>query len=270
MQLVLVDHLPCSACRTVVIRLGLTACAKLGLLRVEGVTVFVLWASNRCLTSDSVNHINSVVHAVDHGVHTQTEEMLMVVGVDLGIHLCSPRTSVFTLVESVGVEDTGELDLRLDCTVLVEDPLACILVVCRCEDLLHNELARACDCDGVITEVGVLEKNSIVLLVDANGVLDCTDGTVTRRKLGVEIVDYTLAVAAQGERVGHVSSAVLAKIKSVLALVRMLWCTIRNDHLGQGKTVEDRSLDALVGESDVVQHDTLLVVETNVELEVLP
>jgi hypothetical protein len=196
--------------------------------------------------------------------------MLVVVGVDLGIHLCAPRSGVLTLVESICVENTSELDLGLDSAVLVEHPLARILVVCRCEDLLHDKLAGARDSNGVIAEVGMLEKNAIVFFVDTDSVLDSTDGAIALSKVGVEVVDDSFAVATESQRVGHISCTVFAKIKSVLALMGMLRRAIWNDHLREGQSVEDRSLNTLVCESNVVQNDTLLVVEANVELEVLP
>ncbi|KAI6767610.1 hypothetical protein HG530_005619 [Fusarium avenaceum] len=196
--------------------------------------------------------------------------MLVVVGVDLGIYLCAPRSGVFTLVEGICVEDTSELDLGLNGTVLVEHPLACILVVRRCEDLLDDELSGACDSNRVIAEVGVLEENAVVFLVDTDGVLDSANGAIALSKVGVEVVDDSFAVATKSQGVGHVSCTVFSKIKSMLALMGMLRCTIWNDHLREGQAVENRSLDTLVCKGDVVQHDSLLVVEANVKLEVLP
>lgn len=269
-KLGLVDHLPCTARSAVVVGLGLAAGAKLGLLGVEGVAVEVLGAANRSVAGDCVNHVDGVVCSVNHGVDAETEEMLMVVRVDLGVHLSAPRTSILTRVERVGVEDTSELDLRLDGSVLVEDPLASILVVGGSKDLLDDELASTGDGDGVISEVSVLEENTVVLLVNADGVLDGADRTIAGSKVGIEVVNDTLAVAAESQRVGKVTSTVFTEIKGVLALVRVLGVAIRHNHLRERKTVEDGTLNALVVEGDVVENDTLLVVEANVELPVLP
>ena len=67
----------------------------------------------------------------------------------------------------------------------------------------------------------MLEENTVILLVNTDSVLDSSDRTVASGEFGVEVVDHTLAVAAQSERVGHVSCAVFTKIKSVLSLMRM-------------------------------------------------
>ncbi len=78
------------------------------------------------------------------------------------------------------------------------------------EDLLDDELARPRDDGAVVTEVGVLEEDAVVLLVDADGVLDRLDGAGPRREVRVQVVDRTLAVAAQSQAVGQVAGAVLA------------------------------------------------------------
>lgn len=148
--------------------------------------------------------------------------MLVVVSVDLRVNLGSPRASILIGVHGVGVEDSSELDLGLDRAVLVEDPLAGVLVVGGSEDLLDDELAGSCDGDGLVSEVGVLHQDSVVLFVDADGVLDGAEGTVAGSEFGVEVVDDTLAVAAKRQRVGHVTSTVFTEIESVLALMRML------------------------------------------------
>jgi hypothetical protein len=80
----------------------------------------------------------------------------------------------------------------------------------------------------------------------------------------------TLAVAAQGETVGHIPTTILTEIKSVLSLVRVLGVTIRNNHLRKGESPEDRADIALVVECDIVQYDTLAVIKSNVDIPVLP
>jgi hypothetical protein len=131
--------------------------------------------------------------------------MLVVVSVHLGVDACAPWAGILIRVESISIEDAGKLNLRLDGAVLVEDPLNSIFVVGGSEDLLDDELACAGNSDRLVSEVRVLEENAGVLLVDADGVLDGLDVSITGWELSVEIVDGTLAIAAQGERVGHVT-----------------------------------------------------------------
>lgn len=45
---------------------------------------------------------------------------------------------------------------------------------------------------------------------------------------------------------------------------------LRDHHFRQGKTVENRPLNALLNITDIVQHDTLSVIEPNMELPILP
>jgi hypothetical protein len=112
----------------------------------------------------------------------------------------------------------------------MEDPLDGIFVVGSCKDLLHDELASARDNDRVIPEITVLVKNTGVLFVYADGVLDGADATVAGRELGIEIMDGSFAIAAEGQAVSHVASTILSEIEGVLALVRVLRVsTVAND-----------------------------------------
>jgi hypothetical protein len=104
----------------------------------------------------------------------------------------------------------------------MEDPLDGVFVIGSRKDLLDDELASARDNNRVVTEISVLVKNAGILLVYADGVLDGADTAVASRELGIEVVDGALAVAAQGQTVGHVASAIFAEIEGVLALVRVL------------------------------------------------
>ena len=116
----------------------------------------------------------------------------------------------------------------------------------------------------------MLEENTSVFFVDANGILDglrCT-GAVDERC--VHVVDGTLAVAAKAQAVGHVASTILTQIKSMLPLVRVLRIAVRYNHLREGQAPENRPYVALVVESDIAQDDTLAIVEANVNTPVLP
>lgn len=68
-----------------------------------------------------------------------------------------------------------------------------------------------------------------------------------------------LAVASQGERVGHVAAAILPKVEGVFPLVRMFWIAVRYDHLRQRQTPKDRSNSTVVVEGDVRQDETLAI-----------
>jgi hypothetical protein len=46
-------------------------------------------------------------------------------------------------------------------------------------------------------------------------------------------LDGSLAVAAHAERVGHVARTVLAQVKGVFAVVRMVRVAVWHDHFGK-------------------------------------
>ena len=97
-----------------------------------------------------------------------------------------------------------------------------ILVVGGSKDLLHNQLSRPSDDDGLVSKVPVLEQNPAVLLVDTDGICDRLDPSVPGREVSVEVVDGTLAVTPEGQAVGHIPAAVLAEVEGMLALVWVL------------------------------------------------
>lgn len=107
----------------------------------------------------------------------------------------------------------------------MKDPLDSILVVGRRENLLENKLAGPSHNCRIVSKVRVLEKKTVVLLVDANSVLDMSDGPILGGELGVEVADKPLAVTSEFETVGHVPRAILAEVKSVLPLVRVVRVT---------------------------------------------
>ena len=76
--------------------------------------------------------------------------------------------------------------------------------------------------DNFVPEVGVLEQDARVLLVDAHGVLEGAYVAVSPRELGVQVVYGALEVTAPRQDVGHIAGAVLAEVEGVLALVRVL------------------------------------------------
>ena len=83
--------------------------------------------------------------------------MLVIVCIDSWVDFSSPAFGVLAGVHCIGVQDTSKLDLQLDRTILVEDPVYTILVVGGCEDVGDNELVASGDDNRIITEICVLE-----------------------------------------------------------------------------------------------------------------
>ena len=101
----------------------------------------------------------------------------------------------------------------------MKDPLDGIFIVGSSEDVLHDQLSRSCHDNRLISEVRMLEEDTIIFLVNADCILDSPYSTSLRGEVGIHIVDGALAVATKREAVGHVTAAILAKIKGVLAVV---------------------------------------------------
>lgn len=106
--------------------------------------------------------------------------------------------------------------------------------------------------------------------MDADGVLDRLRAAGAVDEVGVHVVNGAFAVTAETQTIGHVSATIFAEIEGVLALMRVLGVAVWHDHFGQRQTVEDWTDIALVVEGDVVQHDTFLVVEADVQVPLLP
>jgi len=116
----------------------------------------------------------------------------------------------------------------------------------------------------------MLEKDASIFLVNAYSVLDGCALACSVDKCSIHVMDSTLAITTQRQAVGHISSTILAKIESMFSLMRVLGIAVRNHHLRQRQSVENRPDIALVVVCDVVEHNPFLVVESNVEVPVLP
>ena len=134
-ELVHVAHVPSSRSDSVVVADSLFHSAELRSVGEKCVSVWVLLAANFTSTLSSIDLENGVVWAVDIGVDSQTEEMLMVVCVDSWVDFGSPALGVLTRIHSIGVEDTSKLDLQLDGTILMENPVHAVFIVRSSEDV---------------------------------------------------------------------------------------------------------------------------------------
>lgn len=113
-----------------------------GTLRNEAVAVWIFCTSNWCIDWDGIDHVNRVLLAIDAGVDSQEKDVLMIMSIDACsldqysvlyhfitsgeltlLHLRTKTLEVFTRVHDKCIEDSGELDNRLNCAVLMEHPL---------------------------------------------------------------------------------------------------------------------------------------------------
>ena len=269
-ELVGVGHFPSSSGEAVVVRHGLERSGILRLLGVEGISVLIFGATDLPGATNCINLEDSVIGAVDVGVHAETEQVLVVVGVDTRVDFGTPALGILTRVHRVGVQNSGQLDVELDSSILVEDPVHAVLIVGGSEDVGNDQLPATGHNDRLVPKIGVLEQDTSVLFVNANRVLYNGASTSTVHKCSIHVVDGTLAVAAQRQTVRHVAASILAQVERVFTLMRVLRVSVGNHHLGERQTVEHRADVALVIICDVIEHDTLAVVEANVDVPVLP
>lgn len=190
-QLAGIAHLPRPAGTTVVITHASTLRGELGLLGVESVAISVAFTTDLAFTLHRVDLKDSVRWTVNVGVEAETEKVLVVVRVYTRVDFRAPWRGRLAWVQRVSVQDTGKLDLELNCAVLVEDPVNAVLVIgCR-EDVADNEFSCSGDRARLIAEVGVLEQYSCVLFVDANRILDRLRISGTIYESSVHVVDRT-------------------------------------------------------------------------------
>ena len=138
-----IRHIPRPGCDAVVVADRLLHSAKLLFLSVESISVEILFAANFSSALHCIDLENGVIRPINIGINSETEEMLMIVGVNPGVDFCSPALGILAWVHSVCVQDACKLDLQLHGTVLVEDPIHAVFVVCRCENVRNDELATS-------------------------------------------------------------------------------------------------------------------------------
>lgn len=250
-HLALIAHIPRPARGAIIVTHGLFHCLESGLLGIECVSILILCITNLSGTPSSVNLKDSVVGPIDVGIYAQTKEMLMVVCVHTGVDFSAPTLQILSRVHGICVENSGQFYLKLNRSILMQNPVHAILVVGSSENMGDDKLSCASHDHAVVTEVGMLEQNAVVFFVDANGVLDGCGGSSTVDESGVEVVNRTLAVTAQTQRICHVPTPVLPQIERMLTLMWMLGVSVWYHHLSQGESPEDGSFVALVVECQV-------------------
>ena len=123
---------------------------------------------------------------------------------------------------------------------------------------------------GAGDRVHVLPEDGVVLLVQADGVLDLVGragGVVEHR---VDIDDLAQAVAAELQRGGHEPEAPLADVIRSPAVVVERGIPVRNHHLGERHPVGDVAPDAVVVVRNLVDDRALAIVEAEAHRPVLP
>lgn len=113
-------------------------------------------------------------------------------------------------------------------------------------------------------------QDTVVLFVQADGVRNGQDVTITGSHVRVKERRHTSAVTAATQRVRVVANTFLADVERVLAEVRRERGSVGHNHFSQRETVEDGTQTTFIVPTNVVEHNTLARIETNAELPVVP
>jgi len=110
-QFVDVGNFPSSPRVTIVVHDSLLGRGVLDLLGIEGISILIFQAADLARTPSRIYLEDSVIRAIYICVDAETEKVLVIMGIDTGIDLCSPSVGIFAWAHSIGVENTGQFDL---------------------------------------------------------------------------------------------------------------------------------------------------------------
>lgn len=152
-ELVLVDDLPEAGSVSISRGLALNGIFQDGGLGEETISVQVVRVTNRFLDGLHVNLSNGVLYAVNHGVNAHGEEVLVVLSIDLGCNHGTESTRGFILCKNVSIDFTSSLDFIVDSTILVQVPVASIIVVGDSDNVRNHKTTST---NSVSTAISVL------------------------------------------------------------------------------------------------------------------
>jgi len=164
-------------------------------------------------------HNDGVVMSVDGRIDAHAENVLVI----LGQH---PATNDVAVLAGLAWIDIDDIE-NTRCTRLDGDGAGLVkligedvLVISKCDDELHHELATARNDSPAGAPIAVLPADTIVLLVQTDSVRQFRCATVGLCEQGVEVLDHPETVAADGKVIGSVTTTTITKVKGLLAVVR--------------------------------------------------
>lgn len=165
--------------------------------------------------------VDSVLEAIDGGIHAEREHVLMVGRHDAGSDVRAPWNggAEGLVIKGHGGQDTSGADLQLDIGCLVEDEREDVFVVGDGADHLYDELAVPDDCCGAGAVVRVFMLEAVVLLVETDNVLQEYRVSFGVGAVAVEVLDMAETVAAEGQLIGRDAEANVADVKCLFAVV---------------------------------------------------
>jgi hypothetical protein len=208
---------------------------------------------------------DAVEGAVEHGVYTQGEEMLVVRGEDAGVDDCAPW-NFNALIDWLGGEDTSGADFIYELASLVEHECEDVLVVGDGDDGLEDELAVADHGGAAGTVVGVLPADAVILLMDADDVGHLEWIALRVVENGREVLDAAETIASELEVVSHDACAAVTKIESCLLVEWVAWISVWDVHVRKGQAIEEWTAIVV----DIIEDHAFTEVEADLEVPLLP
>lgn len=131
---------------------------------------------------------NGVEMTVEHRVHAERKDVLMVGGEDTGMHDCAPWDGE-TFIDRLGGEDTSGADLVHKFSGLVELEGENVLIICDGKNGLEDELSVADDGCTACSVIGVFPSDTVVLFVNTDYIWHFKNSSFVVIKNGGEVVD---------------------------------------------------------------------------------
>src|SRR4051794_3135890 len=119
-------------------------------------------------------------------------------------------------------------------------------------------------------QVLVLPEDPVVLLVDADRILDRRRCAVLVGEHRVEVTNLAEAVTPEGQRVGEAAETPLTGVERVLPSVQQTGIAVRHDHLAHGRTVHYRPDTTAVFVADGVKHEPFVRIHRHPQRPPLP
>lgn len=165
--------------------------------------------------------------AIDRWVNANTKAMLMILCKSTWTNNVAPICSL-ARVDVDNRYDTSSSSFDDNATSLIELEGEDVLVVCKSDDELDDELSSTSNDRTASAPVRMLPVDSIVLLMDTNDVGCLSAFAIWLDDHTTQVFDYAKTVATQLKVVGAVTETAITEVESLLSVEWWSWVSIRN------------------------------------------
>lgn len=179
--------------------------------------------------------------AIDHGVYSEREDVLVVAGKNAWVDDSTKRYSnlVQIVVDRLSRQDTGSSYFICNLTSLVEEEHQDVLIIRDSNDGLKHQFSRPDDCSTASTVVGVLPTDAGILLVNADTVFLRLRPTLIIGDDSAEILNASEAIAAKLKIIGCSAGSSITQVKGSFLEEGMTRVCIRNIHVRERQSIEE-------------------------------